>query len=103
MQANLRSALIAAPLALSLLAAAGCSSNQKIDAATPESIINSVNKGDTVRVTTKSNVKHKFLVTKITNKALYGNDERIVYEDIDRIEVEGKSGGGLKGLWNKVF
>lgn len=100
MQANLRSVLIAVPLALCLLTAAGCSHTQKIDTATPESIIGSVNKGDTVRITTKNNVKHKFQVTKITNKALYGSDLRIIYEDIDKIEVEGKSG---ESFWKKLF
>lgn len=103
MQANLRSALIALPLALSLLFATGCSRNTKVDTATPEAIINGVNKGDTVRITTKSNVKHKFQVTKITNKALYGDTERVVYEDIDKLEVEGKKSGGIKEAWNRIF
>jgi RNase P/RNase MRP subunit p29 len=48
-------------------------------------------------------VKHKFQVTKITNKALYGDTERVVYEEIETLEVEGKKSGGLKEAWNRIF
>ena len=55
-------------------------------------IINGVNKGDEVKISTKNGATHKFVVTKITNKALYGDNERVMYDDIQSIEVKGKEG-----------
>ena len=43
--------------------------------------------GDNVRITTKNDVQHKFVVTKITNKALYGQNARVVYEDMAKVEI----------------
>lgn len=107
MNVPFRSALIAAPLALSLAFAAGCASKTVVDTTTAESIIAAVDKGDLVRLSTKNNVKHKFIVTKITNKALYGDDKRVVYEDIDQLEVDGKKKSKASseegGFWSRLF
>lgn len=103
-----RLALIAVSLALGLGASAGCASKKAIDAGSTESIIAGVNKGDNVRITTKSDVVHKFEVTKITNKALYGDNARVVYDDMAKVEVLKKSKDGKEkeegeGFWSKLF
>jgi hypothetical protein len=100
-----RRVLVALSIALSLLAAGGCAHKKAIDAGSAESVIAGVNKGDSVRVTTKNDAVHKFTVTKITNKALYGENERVVYEDMAKVEVlkkekEKKEG---EGFWSKLF
>jgi hypothetical protein len=100
-----RRVMVAVCVALSLFAVGGCASKKAIDASSAESIIAGVNKGDNVRVTTKNDVVHKFVVTKITNKALYGQNARVVYEDMARVEVlkkekEKKEG---EGFWSKLF
>ena len=103
-----RRVLVAVCVALSLFAIGGCASKKTIDASSPESIIAGVNKGDNVKVTTKNDVVHKFVVTKITNKALYGQNARVVYEDMARVEIlkkekekEKKEEG--EGFWSKLF
>lgn len=100
-----RRVLIAVSIALSLLAVGGCASKKAIDASSPESVIAGVNKGDNVRVTTRNDVVHKFVVTKITNKALYGENARVVYEDMARVEVLKKDKGEKEGegFWSKLF
>jgi len=100
-----RRVLIAVSVALSLFAVGGCASKKAIDASSAESVIAGVNKGDNVRVTTRNDVVHKFVVTKITNKALYGENQRVVYEDMAKVEVlkkekEKKEG---EGFWSKLF
>lgn len=100
-----RRVLVSVCVALSLFAVGGCASKKAIDASSPESIIAGVNKGDNVKITTKNDVVHKFEVTKITNKALYGQNARVVYEDMARVEVvkkdkEKKEG---EGFWSKLF
>lgn len=105
-----RNALIALPLALGLMTTAGCFAKSKaIDPSSTESIIAGVNKGDNLRITTKSDVVHKFEVTKITNKALYGDNARVVYDDMAKVEVLKKSKEAKKekkegeGFWSKLF
>lgn len=82
-----RRVMVAVCVTLSLFALGGCASKKAIDASSPESIIAGVNKGDNVRITTKNDVQHKFVVTKITNKALYGQNARVVYEDMAKVEI----------------
>jgi hypothetical protein len=107
-----RCVLIALSLALSLFAATGCASKKAIDASSPEAVIAGVNKGDNVRITTRNDVVHKFVVTKITNKALYGDNARVVYEDMARVEIlkkdkkaekAKKKDDGEEGFWGKLF
>lgn len=104
-----RNSLLVIPLALGLMMSAGCASKKVIDAGSPEAIIGGVNKGDTVRITTRNDVVHKFTVNRITNKALYGDDERVVYEDMQSVEVlkggaAKKSDGEYKGgFWSWLF
>ena len=100
-----RRVLIAVSIALSLFAAGGCASKKAIDATSAESVISGVNKGDNVRITTRNDVVHKFVVTKITNKALYGENERVVYEDMSKVEVlkKEKDKKEGEGFWSKLF
>ena len=98
--------LIAVPFALGLAAAGGCASKKPIDATSPEAVIAAVDKGDSVKVTTRNDVVHKFVVTKITNKALYGQNARVVYEDMTKVEVldkEKRDDDGEGGFWSKLF
>lgn len=110
MFATLARLLLVIPFAVGLMAASGCASKPKIDATSSESIIGGVNKGDRVRITTKNDVVHKFTVSRITNKALYGDNERITYEDMQKVEVTGKGKDGDKdakekegGFFSKLF
>lgn len=100
-----RRILIAVCVALSLFAVGGCASKKAIDASSPESVISGVNKGDNVRITTRNDAVHKFVVTKITNKALYGENERVVYEDMAKVEVlkKDKDKKDDEGFWSKLF
>ena len=98
MPAFLKNLMLAVSVATVLAGASGCSSSKKIDPTSSESIINGVNKGDEVRVGTKNGATHKFVVTKITNKALYGDQDRVLYDDIQSIEVKGK-----EGFFSKLF
>ena len=88
----LRHVLVVLPLTFSLIAAGCCASRKMIDPSSTESIVAAVDKGDEVRIVTRNDVVHRFEVTKITNKALYGPRDRIVYEDIQTIEVTRRSG-----------
>ena len=100
-----RRVLIAVSIALSLFAVGGCASKKAIDATSAESVISGVDKGDNVRITTRNDVVHKFVVTKITNKALYGENERVVYEDMSKVEVlkKEKDKKEGEGFWSKLF
>lgn len=98
-----RRCLIAVAVALSLFAVGGCASKKAIDASSAESVIAGVDKGDNVRITTRNDVVHKFVVTKITNKALYGQNERVIYEDMAKVEVLKKEEKEGEGFWSKLF
>lgn len=101
-----RRVLIALPLAFGLFVASGCASKKAIDATSPEAVIAAVDKGDNVKVTTRNDVVHKFVVTKITNKALYGQNARVVYEDMSKIEVldkDKKKDDDEGGFFSKLF
>lgn len=106
-----RRSLLVVPLALGLMVTTGCASKKTIDASSPESIIAGVNKGDAVRITTKNDVVHKFTVTKITNKGLYGDNERVVYEDMQKVErlkasktaKKKEVGEEKEGFWGRLF
>lgn len=95
-------------MAVTLVMASGCSSKKTIDATSAEAVIAGVNKGDNVRITTRNDAVHTFTVTKITNKALYGNSARVVYEDMAKVEIRGKSDDAEPaeeegGFWSKLF
>lgn len=117
MHPSTRGLFAAIPLALALLLAGGCASRKSIDTSTPEGIIQAVNRGDTVRVTTKNGTEHEFVVDRITNKALYGQSKRVVYEDVQALQIRraGKTvrstataksesePGFFERMWDKVF
>lgn len=79
---------IAVPLCL----AAGCASKGRVEVVNADNVIAAANKGDTVRITTIDGFKKKFVITKITNKALYGEGERVLYTDMRKVELE-ETGG----------
>lgn len=100
-----RRVLIALPLLFGLAMTGGCASKKAIDATSPEAVIAAVDKGDNVKITTRNDAVHKFVVTKITNKALYGQNARVVYEDMSKIEVldKEKKKDEEGGFWSKLF
>lgn len=102
--AQLRTFVLCLALAFGLTGLSGCASKLTIDASSTESIIAGVNKGDAVRIKTRKDAVHTFVVTKITNKALYGDNVRVVYEDMAEVEVVGEGGEQDKGgFFSRLF
>ena len=99
--------LAIASLALAMVLGAGCGSKKVIEATSAEAVIAGVNRGDHVQITTRNDVVHTFTVTKITNKALYGSNARVVYEDMAKVEIkdspEDKEDEEEGGFWSKLF
>lgn len=102
--------LLVIAFSVGLLSAAGCSSKKVIEATSPQAVIAGVNNGDNVIVTTRNDAVQKFKVTKITNKALYGNNARVVYEDMQKVEITKKAEKDDDeeeeeegGFWSKLF
>lgn len=104
MPLTIRRLLVPVLVVLSLAGLSACASKQPIDASSTESIIANVDKGDEVRIKTRKDALHTFVVTKITNKALYGDNARVVYEDMAEIEVIGKGGEKKEGgFFSRLF
>ncbi|MGQ0697361.1 MAG: hypothetical protein ACT4PZ_03865 [Panacagrimonas sp.] len=107
MSVSLTRLVVSIALVVGLAATMGCARKQVIDTSNTESIIAGVNKGDNVRITTKNDIVHKFTVTKITNKALYGDKARVVYDDMQKIEVmekgEQEESEEKGGFWSRLF
>jgi hypothetical protein len=102
--AHLRTCMLCVALAVGLTGLAGCASKTTIDASSTESIIAGVNKGDAVRIKTRKDAVHTFVITKITNKALYGDNARVVYEDMAEVEVVGEGGEEEEGgFFSRLF
>ena len=83
--------LKAVALSLSLLSAA-CASTRQIEATSAEAVIEAVNKGDEVTIVTRNGKRYQFVVTKLTNKALYGDGYRVNYEDMATVELRNTDG-----------
>lgn len=84
------------------LLATACASQKAIEATTPEAVIAGVNVGDEINVTTRSGRMSHFVVTRMTNKALYGDGYRVTYGEMDKVEVKQKD-GAVKRLGKKLF
>jgi len=69
-----------------------CSGNKPIQATSPEAVIAGVNVGDEVNIESKAGKHYRFVITKITNKALYGDGYRVNYADMATIETKNKDG-----------
>lgn len=104
-------ALVAAGLTAMLALSSACGGSKKvIEATSAEAVIAGVDRGDHVEITTRNDVVHNFTVTKITNKALYGSNARVVYEDMAKVEIKDepadKESGEEEeegGFWSKIF
>lgn len=83
----MRSAFRAAACGLALVLAA-CSSNKAILVNSPEAAIQNVNVGDAVRITSKNGKLYRFVVTRITNKAIYGDGYRVTYGEMSSLESQ---------------
>lgn len=81
--------LAIAVLSLALFACAG---NKQIEATSPDVVIAGVNVGDEVNIDSKAGKHYRFVVTKITNKALYGEGVRVTYTEMSTVETRNKDG-----------
>jgi len=87
---KMRSCLQAVLIGAAALLATACASNKAVDARSPQAVIDAVNIGDEVDINTKGGQHYRFAVTKITNKALYGDGYRVGYGEIERVGVKRK-------------
>lgn len=70
-----------------------CSSGPKaMPVTSTESVIHAVNVGDEVSITSKNGKLFRFVITKMTNKALYGDGYRVTYDEMATIERKNKDG-----------
>ena len=69
-----------------------CAGNKQIEATSPDVVIAGVDVGDEVNVTSKAGKHYRFVVTKITNKALYGEGLRVTYAEMSTVEAKSKDG-----------
>ena len=80
---------LAAIIAFSI---AGCSSHRKAQvAASPDVVIKAVDIGDEVLITSKNGKLHRFIVTRMTNKALYGDGYKVTYGEMSSFEIKKKA------------
>ncbi|MGB0956152.1 MAG: hypothetical protein ACPGZP_09160 [Panacagrimonas sp.] len=110
---SLRKFLMAAVMAALVFQLGACAGKPRVEDTTAENVISAVNRGDTVRATSRTGIEHEFVVTRITNKALYGDDKRLTYDKMASVEVvkrgsrrqKVKTGepGWFSRLWSKMF
>lgn len=79
---------LAAGIAFSI---AGCSHRETQAAASPEGVIKAVDVGDDVAITSNSGKLHRFIVTRMTNKALYGDGYKVTYGEMRSFEIKKKN------------
>jgi hypothetical protein len=79
-------------IALLSLALFGCAGHKQIEASSPDVVIQGVNVGDEVNINSKAGKHYRFVVTKITNKALYGEGVRVTYGEMSTVETKNKDG-----------
>ncbi len=77
--------------ALLITLTAACASKKAIDTGSPDSIIAAVNVGDEVNITSKNGKLYRFVVTRMTNKALYGDGYRVGYDEMASLKRSGKT------------
>lgn len=79
---------LAAAIAFSI---AGCFHKKTQVAASPEVVIKAVDVGDEVSITSKNGKLHRFIVTRMTNKALYGDGYKVTYGEMSSFEIKKKA------------
>ncbi|WP_428310692.1 hypothetical protein [Hydrocarboniphaga sp.] len=81
-------------IAIALLAVtlSGCAGHKQIEATSPDVVIEGVNVGDEVSINSKAGKHYRFVITKITNKALYGEGVRVTYAEMSTVETRNKDG-----------
>jgi hypothetical protein len=82
------------------LTAFACAGNKAIPASSPDVVIAAVNVGDEVSIESKAGKHYRFVITKITNKALYGEGYRVYYADMATIETKDNKDGVFKRIGN---
>jgi uncharacterized lipoprotein YajG len=75
-------------LVFAALLLAACSGTKRIDTSSPDQVIAGVNVGDQVVITSKAGKHYRFIVSKMTNKALYAADgTKVTYAEMDKVEA----------------
>lgn len=90
-----RNRRVAGVIATALLAAAtlsACGGRKAVQASSPDAVIAAVNVGDEVSINSKNGKHYRFVITKITNKALYGEGYRVYYNEMSTVETKNKDG-----------
>jgi len=72
---------------LAFISASACTTFTEINR-TPESIHENIELGDVVKVTTTDRRKLEFEVVAINSQSISGDDEQVLFSDIDKIEKE---------------
>lgn len=75
--------------------AVSCTSFKVIE---PPRVENRVKKGDTIRIATTDGRQVKFKVTAITSDAIVGENQHIVFSEIDKLEIQHRSTAKTAGL-----
>lgn len=75
-----------------------CSFDPPIRPDDPESIISGIRIGNEVVIVSHKGRISRFVVNRVTNKALYGEGYRVGFDEIKSIEVEGRG-----GIFSKIF
>ena len=70
---------------LAFISASACATYKKIER-TPESIHENIVSGDVVKVTTTGRHKLKFKVVEINSQSISGDDEQVLFSDINTIK-----------------
>ena len=74
-----------------VFSAAGCSHKKTQVAASPDVVIKAVDVGDDIAVTSKNGKLYRFIVTRMTNKALYGDGYKVTYGEMNSFEIKKKN------------
>ena len=79
---------LAATIAFSIT---GCFHKKTQVAASPEVVIKAIDVGDDVSITSKNGKLHRFIVTRMTNLALYGDGYKVTYGEMSSFEIKKKN------------
>ena len=76
-----------------------CTTIRPINETESRQLANELEIDDVVNVTTKSGDIYKFKIVRVTDEAIYGEEVRIMYEEIDSIDRKEFSAAKTGGLW----
>ena len=80
-----------------LLILASCASHTAVYPE-PVNIQSVIKPGDTIKVVTKDNQEANFVVTEVTDKAIIGENHKILFSDIEKLQEQTVSAGENFGV-----